>query len=135
MSRQRARKWVALLEEPISALVRRPPVTIQRGSPLADALAILCQGRTRCLVVMDGARAIGLLTDRDLVEKCFHEGISDDTPVETIMDSPFISLTPDTPIRDALAVVDRERIRHLPLIDENGIVFLTHPPEEPQSSP
>ena len=76
-----------MLEEPVSALVRRPPVTIERGSPLIEALRILRTGRTRCLVVMDGSRAIGLLTDRDLVEKCFHEGIDEDTPVQTIMDS------------------------------------------------
>lgn len=109
-----------MLEEAVSALVRRPPVTIERGSPLSEALRILRAGRTRCLVVMDGSRAIGLLTDRDLVEKCFHEGIDDGTPVQTIMDSPIISVTPNTPLMEALRVVDRERIRHLPLIEADG---------------
>ena len=69
---------------------------------------------------MDGERVMGLLTDRDLVEKCFHEGLSEDTPVETLMDSPIVSVTPQTPILDALRIVDRERIRHLPLIEEDG---------------
>ncbi len=109
-----------MLDAPVSALVRRPPVTIARDAPLADALQALRTRQTRCLVVVDGGRAIGLLTDRDVVEKCFHEGVSDDTPVATIMDSPVISVTPDTPILEALKVVDRERIRHLPLIEADG---------------
>ena len=109
-----------MLNTPVSALVRRPPFRIQRGSPLSEALAMLRTRRTRCLVVMDGERVMGLLTDRDLVEKCFHEGLSEDTPVETLMDSPIVSVTPQTPLLDALRIVDRERIRHLPLIEEDG---------------
>lgn len=109
-----------MLNTPVSALVQRPPFRIQRGSPLSEALAMLRTRRTRCLVVMDGERVMGLLTDRDLVEKCFHEGLREDTPVETLMDSPIVSVTPQTPILDALRIVDRERIRHLPLIEEDG---------------
>lgn len=109
-----------MLNTPVSALVQRPPFRIQRGSPLSEALAMLRTRRTRCLVVMDGERVMGLLTDRDLVEKCFHEGLKEDTPVETLMDSPIVSVTPQTPILDALRIVDQERIRHLPLIEEDG---------------
>lgn len=109
-----------MLNTPVSALVQRPPVRIQRGSPLSEALAMLRTRRTRCLVVMDGERVMGLLTDRDLVEKCFHEGLRENTPVETLMDSPIVSVTPQTPLLDALRIVDRERIRHLPLIEEDG---------------
>ncbi len=109
-----------MLNTPVSALVQRPPFRIQRGSPLSEALAMLRTRRTRCLVVMDGERVMGLLTDRDLVEKCFHEGLTEDTPVEALMDSPIVSVTPQTPILDALRIVDRERIRHLPLIEEDG---------------
>ena len=109
-----------MLNTPVSTLVQRPPFRIQRGSPLSEALAMLRTRRTRCLVVMDGERVMGLLTDRDLVEKCFHEGLREDTPVETLMDSPIVSVTPQTPILDALRIVDRERIRHLPLIEEDG---------------
>lgn len=109
-----------MFNTPISALVRRPPVTIGRRAGLAEAIAMLRTRRTRCLVVMDGRRVMGLVTDRDLVDKCYHEGLSDETPVETIMDSPIISVTPDTPVLEALQVVDRERIRHLPLIEADG---------------
>ena len=109
-----------MLNTPVSTLVQRPPFRIQRGAPLSEALAMLRTRRTRCLVIMDGERVMGLLTDRDLVEKCFHEGLREDTPVETLMDSPIVSVTPQTPILDALRIVDQERIRHLPLIEEDG---------------
>ncbi|HJN93569.1 MAG TPA: CBS domain-containing protein [Dehalococcoidia bacterium] len=109
-----------MLETPISVLVRRKPYRIARKAPLTEALRTLRTQPARCLVVMDGEHVMGLLTDRDFVEKCFHEGLPDDTPVEVVMDSPVISVTPDTPILEALRVVDRERIRNLPLIESDG---------------
>ena len=109
-----------MLDTPVSVLVRRPPFRIDRHAPLSEALHTLRTQLARCLVVMDGDRVMGLLTDRDLVEKCFHEGLPGDTPVQVIMDSPVISVTPDTPVLEALRVVDRERIRNLPLIEADG---------------
>lgn len=109
-----------MLKTPVSALVRRPPVRIARGAPLREAVALLRQGTTRCLVVVDGERAVGLFTDRDLVEKCYHEGISGETPVEVVMDAPLLTVTPDTAVTDALRLVDAERLRNLPLVEQDG---------------
>jgi CBS domain-containing protein len=109
-----------MMEAPVSALVRRPPVRVQRNTPLAEVTELLRQEKTRCLAVMDGERIAGIFTDRDMVEKCFSSAVSGETEVGTVMNAPVFSVTPDASIREALELLDRERMRHLPLVEADG---------------
>ena len=109
-----------MFQTPISALVRRPIVRIKTDTPLSEAAALLRREATRCLVVMEGDDVVGLFTDRDMVEKCFTSAVNGDTPVSRVMDSPLQTVPPDTSIGDALHLMDHERIRHLPLVEEDG---------------
>ena len=109
-----------MLETPISVLAQRPPVRVQRDTPLREAATLLRQEKTRCLAVMDGDAIVGIFTDRDMVEKCFSSAVTGDTELGTVMASPVISVSPDSSIRDALELLDRERVRHLPLVEEDG---------------
>lgn len=109
-----------MLEIPVSVLAERPPVRVDRHTPLREAAELLRQEKTRCLAVMDGDELVGIFTDRDMVEKCFSSAVTGDTEVGTVMAAPVITVAPDSSIRDALALLDRERMRHLPLVEEDG---------------
>ena len=109
-----------LFNTPISALVRRPIIRIQAETSLGEAVVLLRQDFTRCLVVMRDDEVIGLFTDRDVVEKCFTSAVNADTPVSHVMDSPLQTVSPNTSIVDALHLMDHERIRHLPLVEDDG---------------
>ena len=43
-----------------------------------------------------------------------------ETAVGSVMDAPVITVPPDSSMRDALTLLDRERVRHLPLVEEDG---------------
>ena len=109
-----------MFETPVSALIRRPVARIDVKAPLKEAIRRLREESARCLVVVDGPTVVGLFTDRDAVEKCFTPAVHPDTPVEQVMESPLITIPSNTPVGDALHLLDAERIRHLPLVDEDG---------------
>ncbi len=109
-----------MLEVPVSVLARRPPIRVERTLPLGQAAALLRQERTRCLAVMDHGKLVGLFTDRDMVKKCFSSAVTVETAVGLVMDAPVITVPPDSSMRDALTLLDRERVRHLPLVEEDG---------------
>ena len=88
--------------------------------PLREAVPLLQKTPNRCLAVMDGDRLVGLFSDRDMVERCFSEIVTEDTPVGMVMNSPVITLPPDTSVAEALRLIDEERIRHLPLVERDG---------------
>ena len=109
-----------MLETPVSVLVRTRPVRVQRDTPLRDAARLLRQERTRCLAVMDGDALVGIFTDQDMLQKCFSKGVSGDDEVGRVMNSPVITVPPDSSIHDALELIDHERMRHLPLVEPDG---------------
>lgn len=109
-----------MLETPVSVLARTRPVRVQRDTPLREAVPLLRQERTRCLAVMQGDALVGIFTDQDMLQKCFSTAVGADTTIGLVMNSPVITVTPDSSIHDALDLIDRERIRHLPLVEADG---------------
>ena len=65
-------------------------------------------------------RVVGLLTDRDLVTRCLASGRSPaTTSVREIMTGKIVSAQPDMDASAAAALMGREQIRRLPVL-ENG---------------
>ena len=109
-----------MLDTPISALIRRKVVPVQKETPLSEAFPLLRERGVRCLCVMDGQRVVGVFTDRDAVEKVYHSGISGDTPIEMVMDAPVVTVDSDTAISEAFEVMDKNLLRNLPLVGPDG---------------
>ncbi|MGK4002890.1 CBS domain-containing protein [Sorangium sp. So ce1036] len=79
--------------------------------------------RVGCVVVTEGARAIGILTDRDLVLRVLAEGRS---PAETLV-SEIVTYDPTTlqqtdSIETALRIMRERGIRRLPIVRHDGKV-------------
>ena len=52
------------------------------------------------------------------------EGRTEEAPVREIMSSPLIVATPETTIDECMALMTDRRIRHVPVIEESGVVGL-----------
>lgn len=66
-------------------------------------------------------RAVGMVTDRDLVLRCVAEGLDPDrTPLRDIMSSPVCAVTEDTPIESALSTMAAAEVRRAVVIDAQG---------------
>jgi CBS domain-containing protein len=82
------------------------------------------------LVVLDEARRpVGIVTDRDLAFHCVAESRDpDDTRLSDIMAAPLVKVREETPIEDTLAVMARDGVRRVVVVDPDerlvGIVAL-----------
>lgn len=91
--------------------------TIAATASLRDAVAELAGRKIGALVVVDGSSVTGVISERDLVA-CLHQqgdGLLD-RPVADAMSSPAITVTPDTSVLSALALITARRVRHLPVV-------------------
>lgn len=77
-----------------------------------------------CLVVTDeNHAAVGVITERDLVDKVLAEGKDPKTiMVNDIMSRKVISINQHTSISDAQALMAENKVRHLPII-EDGLLL------------
>jgi CBS domain-containing protein len=82
-----------------------------------DAAQLMNQHKVGSLLVMQGATVVGIITERDLLE-----GRRDPaaTLVEDVMTGEVLCCQPHTSIEEARAVMKNRRVRHLPVLDDDG---------------
>ena len=70
----------------------------------------------------DGA-VIGVLSERDVLYRLASHGAEVlDATVEAVMTSPAITVTRDLSVLNALALMTRRRVRHLPVVDDRRMI-------------
>lgn len=83
-----------------------------------DAVALLASRRIGAVPVMEGGHVVGIYSERDVVYRLAEEGSAClDRQVAEVMTAPPITVTPQTKVIEALALMTRRRIRHLPVLD------------------
>jgi CBS domain-containing protein len=96
---------------------------VEMGSTVFEALGRMAEKEVGALVVMDGARLAGIISERDYARKIILLGrTSPNTLVEEIMTSHVAYTHLEQSIEECMAIMTDKRIRHLPVIDEGKLV-------------
>jgi CBS domain-containing protein len=110
----------------ISAILRGKGGAIHSISPEAtvyDAIECMAERNIGALLVMNGERLVGIVSERDYTRKIALKGKqSKQTPVSEIMLSPVISVGDDASVEECMELMTRHRIRHLPVLDGERVV-------------
>jgi len=103
-------------------------IAISSQANLKAAANLMLNHGIAALVVMKGGKAVGLVSERDIVEALSRHGNAAGlVRVQEILSSRFVVVSPDETIKRAMSIMTNERIRHLPVIDKGepvGIVSL-----------
>ena len=93
-------------------------ISVSSATTLIAAVALLAEKRIGALPVIDGGRVVGIFSERDVLYGLAREGATLLTrQVRDVMVDTPITTTPDDTALDALALMTRRRIRHLPVLD------------------
>lgn len=88
-----------------------------------DAIRLMAEKRIGAVLVMDGPRLVGILSERDYARKVVLEGRSSkDTPVREIMTTDVVTVRPDDSSGACMQIVTEHRIRHLPVCEGDQVV-------------
>lgn len=97
--------------------------SIGPDAPVLDALRRMAEHEIGAVLVMDGARLLGILSERDYARKVVLRGrASADTPVRDIMTAEVVTAGPLDTTEHCMQLMTARRVRHLPVI-ENGHVI------------
>ena len=97
-------------------------MTIEVGATLQEAATELARHRIGALLVVDGDRIAGIISERDLIQCMAHRGQELLTAsVSEAMTSDVITAEPSMPVLAALALMTKRRIRHLPVTSGNAL--------------
>jgi len=83
-----------------------------------DALRLMAEKEVGALVVLEGERIAGIISERDYARKIVLLGrTSPNTRVKEIMTGQVVCTFPEQPIEQCMAIMTDKRIRHLPVIE------------------
>ena len=99
-------------------------VSCARDASVHDAARLLAEHRIGALPVMEAGRVAGIFSERDLLYCIARDGESVlGRTVGEVMTSPAITVAPDTAVLEALDMMTKRRIRHLPVVDGHGTMI------------
>ena len=98
-------------------------VTVDIGTTVRDAVALLAERRIGAVPVCDGGKVAGIMSERDVIYCLKSDGAAIlDWPVDRIMTAPAITVEKDKEVMSALSLMTQRRIRHLPVVDSGRII-------------
>ncbi|MBJ3812692.1 CBS domain-containing protein [Streptomyces flavofungini] len=119
----------------VGDVMRRSLLAVRRTTPFREIVRIMRDRRVSALPVLGGGRVLGLVSATDLLPKEeFREGPldgrerlsdatkADGTTARDLMTSPAFTVGPDTTLAAAARTMSLERIKHLPVVDEQGVL-------------
>jgi CBS domain-containing protein len=93
-------------------------VSIEGGRTVAEAVALLAGRRIGAVPVIEGGKVLGIFSERDMIYCLQREGAAAlDRKVSEVMTAPAITVPPGEAVLNALALMTKRRIRHLPVVD------------------
>ena len=88
-----------------------------------EALQLMAQKDIGALVVLEGEKLVGVISERDYARKVIlHGRSSQDVRVREIMTSEVITVDPTRTVEECMALVTQKRIRHLPVTEGNSLI-------------
>ena len=102
----------------------RDVLSVDGTATVLEAIATMVDGNVGALLVYEGTRLVGIVTERDYLRRVTLQGRDErTTPVREIMSPELVYVGPDASIEECMAVMTERRIRHLPVLtDERDVV-------------
>ena len=100
----------------------RDVLTTVAATSVADAVGLLAKHRVGALVVIDGERLAGVISERDIVRALAASGGDAlQTPIGSIMTRAVVTCAETETVNDVMTRMTSARIRHLPVLTDGRL--------------
>lgn len=106
----------------VSELMTKAAVTDAPDDTLAEAAAKMRQQQTGSLLIMDGSRLSGIVTERDLLKVVGDGQDPKSVTIRDVMTPDPVTVSPDSSIQEAARIMFDKWFRHLPVTTGDGEV-------------
>src|SRR5262249_40867130 len=116
------RKEAPAMAQRISELMASP-ITIQATASLADAARTMRDANIGDVVVADGHRPLGVLTDRDIVVLAVAEGrVPERTAASELCSGEVVTVGPEEDVLLAVRTMREKAVRRVPVVADGRLV-------------
>lgn len=120
-------------EYPIKSIMSTKVLSVSPGTTVVEVATLMSKQKYSCLPVVDAGKPVGIITERDIVRYfakfMVEDGSQQPAVAADIMSKSLIVMHQDQSLLDALVVSQTNKVRHLPVVDDEellkGIVTYT----------
>ena len=106
-----------LIATPVKTLQRRRPVTSTATASIRQVAEVMRREGVSSMLLVDGARLVGIVTDRDLRNRVLAAGLNPELAVSTIATADPLTVQSSANAFDALLLMARHNLHHVPVMD------------------
>jgi CBS domain-containing protein len=111
------------MAQQIREVMTKDPKVLDIHSSLADAARLMRDNDIGFVVVRDGDRVCGVVTDRDLVIRGLAEGAAPaNTTLASVYSDDIVQLSADDSVEKAITLMSNKAIRRIPVMEDGEIV-------------
>lgn len=110
-------------EMPVREAMRSDIITATQRDTMNKVARLMDQWRVTAVVVIDGNKPVGLITERDIMGQLVAEDLRPSkVKAEDLMSSPVITISADESVSEALDKMMQFDVSRLPVVDGNDMI-------------
>lgn len=110
------------LAAPLHSLIRRPPVSCPRGTPVREVLAVMDAQRIGSMVVVDDAQSpVGVFTLHDVLSRVAVPRLDQDRSIDEVMTANPATLRSEQLAQDAALLMAGKGFGHVVVVDQGQL--------------
>ena len=98
------------------------PRCVSPNDSIQIAARIMKEEDTGVVPIVDNGRAVGVVTDRDIVIRAVADGAAANKPVSEIATRDIVCATPDMSTKEATKIMGERQVRRLPVVENDRLV-------------
>ena len=106
----------------VNQIMNKNVLTADKSTSLQEAALKMTKLNIGCVIVTDGTKPLGIITERDFVTKVAAEGRPLFTEISEVMSSPLITIGPEETIWEASEMMKEKSIHKLPVKENEKII-------------
>lgn len=98
-------------------------ITATPQQTVLEALQLMAEKDISAVLVTEGARLVGIFTERDYARKVALKGRSSkDTQIAEVMSQNLLTVSPSHTVEQVMSMMTENRFRHLPVVDKGTLI-------------
>lgn len=110
-----------LLDVPVGQLLKRPPVLLPPGASIGELAQVMARERISSVLLAEGERLAGIVTDRDLRTRALAPGLARERPARDIATTDPVTIERHRPAFEAQLLMAQHQVHHLPVLEGGRI--------------
>ena len=108
---------------PVKEIMTRNPITVDINTKISEAASQMFELDVGSIVVMENNNPVGMLTERDMVNKIISKNlIPDSLELKNVITTPLITLDVNEDIQRAIELMLKMHIRRIPIVKDKKLV-------------